>query len=294
MGRNPKIHEPIEASFDEALSAIADENKPLEQTISARPFVKWVGGKRSILSAIIERIPETYEVYHEPFVGGGALYFAKQPERAFLADVNFHLVITYQAVRDDVDRLIKNLKQHERNHEKEYYLKCRERLSKEKDPVKIAALLIYLNKTGYNGLYRVNKSGKFNVPMGKYENPQIVDEENLRNCSKVLQGATIVQRDFTQEKIYKDDFYYIDPPYHETYDGYDGSGFGDEEHKNLAEFCHKINRKGGYFMLSNSNTELVRSLYDGYTIENVSAGRYVSCKSRQRGREDELIIRNYQ
>lgn len=293
MSREPKYHNPIAESFDEVLTSIANENKPLLRTIQARPFLKWVGGKRSILPELTARLPKSYATYYEPFLGGGALFFAIQPKRAYLSDINFHLIITFQIVRDNVEELIRNLKVHANNHNKKYYLQSRERLFKEKEPVKIAALFIYLNKTCFNGLYRVNKAGKFNVPMGDYKNPTIVDEENLRNCSKVLQNTDIFQENFEQIKPLKNDFYYLDPPYHQTYDGYNGDGFGDKEHTKLADFCHKIDRKGGYFMLSNSDTHLVRVLYKGYNIEKVLASRSVSCKGNQRGKENELIIRNY-
>lgn len=293
MGRDKKYHKPLGVSFDQALTAIAHENRPDTITPTARPFVKWVGGKRSILSALLERMPDEYGAYHEPFIGGGALYFAVQPEEAYLSDINLHLVITYQAVRNDVDRLIRLLKGHERNHNKEYYTRKRAQLATEKDPTKLAALFIYINKTCFNGLYRVNKSGGFNVPMGDYKEPPIVDADNLYACSKILKGADISQHSFKHTKIYKDDFYYLDPPYHETYSAYGSDGFGDDEHIALADFCKKIDQKGAYFMLSNSDTPFVRDLYKGYTIETVSASRFVSCKAHQRGKENELLIRNY-
>ena len=293
MGRDKKYHEGLGVSFNDALTAIADENRPTETTFTAKPFLKWVGGKRSILPELLKRIPQDYDAYHECFLGGGALYFALQPKEAFLSDVNFHLILTFKAVRDDVDALIAQLKIHARLHDKEYYLKARQKLFKEKEATKIAALFIYLNKTCFNGLYRVNSSGGFNVPMGDYDNPQILDEENLRNASKVLKDTDIEQHSFLQEHVYKNDFYYLDPPYHETYEGYSSGGFGDAEHQQLAEFCHTIHKKGGYFMLSNSDTPFVRNLYKGYNIEIVSASRMVSCKANQRGKQDELIIRNY-
>jgi DNA adenine methylase len=293
MPKERKNHDPIDDSFDNVLSAIANENKPETHSFSARPFLKWVGGKRSILPELLKRIPSEYEAYHEPFLGGGALYFAMQPQEAFLSDVNFHLVVTFQAVQNDVEGLIKQLKVHARLHNKEYYLKARTKLFTEKDPTKLAALFIYLNKTCFNGLYRVNASGGFNVPMGDYKDPAILDEENLHNASKVLQSADISQHSFDQTKILKNDFYYLDPPYHETYEGYSSGGFGDQEHQQLAEFCHAVHKKGGYFMLSNSDTPFVRELYKSYNIEIVSASRMVSCKANQRGRENELIIRNY-
>ena len=293
MGRKAQIYDSLGDSFNNVLTAIATENKPEATSFTARPFLKWVGGKRSILNELLKRLPEDFDAYHEPFMGGGALYFALQPKEAYLSDINFHLVLTFKAVRDDVERLIQNLKIHERSHNKEYYMRARERLIKEKDSTKVAALFIYINKTCYNGLYRVNRSGGFNVPMGNYKTPAILDEVNLRNASKVLQNADIEQHSYIHEKPVKNDFYYLDPPYHETYEGYSSAGFGDTEHQKLAEFCHQIHKKGGYFMLSNSDTPFVRELYKGYTIETVSASRFISCKAHQRGKENELIIRNY-
>lgn len=273
--------------------AIADSSKPILESIYAKPFLKWVGGKRSILPALLERMPKTYKIYNEPFVGGGALYFAVNPKMAVLSDVNFHLAITYGAVRDDIENLIAYLTYHSEHHKKEYYYKMRKQLSIETDPTRIASLFIYINKTCYNGLYRVNKQGQFNVPMGDYKNPSIVDVENLIATSSVLQNTDIFQQDFTAIHPKKNNFYYLDPPYHETYNGYNSSGFGDKEHIVLADFCYTINKVGGYFMLSNSDTELVRKLYKGYTIEKVSALRSISCKAHQRKKENELIIRNY-
>lgn len=291
--RLPKMHEPLDLEFDEVLSSIADENMPSIKSSNARPFVKWAGGKRSILPQLIERMPEYYAAYTECFLGGAALFYGVKPEKAFLSDINFPLILTYTAVRDDVERLISNLKIHESKHDKEYFLKARKRMTRETDPTKIGALLIYLNKTCYNGLYRVNQSGIFNVPMGSYKDPAILDESNLRAVSKALQGVQIKQKPFFQVPIVKDNFYYLDPPYHNTFSGYDGSGFGDEDHKKLAEFCKKIDVAGGFFMVSNSDTPLIRQLYAAYNIESVEASRSVSCKGNQRVKESELLIRNY-
>lgn len=173
-------------------------------------------------------------------------------------------------------------------------MQARQRLSTEKDPTKIGSLLIYLNKTCYNGLYRVNKKGEFNVPIGSYVSPTILDEENLRATSKALQGAEIKQHVFWQTKITPKNFYYLDPPYHKTFDGYDSSRFGDQDHEHLAAFCHALDKAGCFFMVSNSDNSFVRGLYQGYYIEQVQASRYVSCKGEQRGKETELIIRNYE
>ncbi len=291
--RQQKIHQPLGVSFDEALGRIADQHKPSIVTLPAKPFLKWVGGKRSIIDELLKRVPKDFKTYHEPFLGGGALFFALQPDSAYLSDINFHLIIAFTTVRDHIDKLIAELKIHEANHSKEYYYEGRIKLFEEHDPVKIAAWFIYLNKTCFNGLYRVNKDGKFNVPMGSYKNPAILDEPNLRNASQVLRSVDIKQHSFKQLKPQKGSFYYIDPPYHTTYSQYSNDGFGDEEHTLLANYCRAVDAKDGYFMVSNSDTPLVRELYKGYNIEQVSASRSVSCKAYQRGRQDELIIRNY-
>jgi DNA adenine methylase len=292
--RPPKHHKPINLPFEQVLTAIANENKPEFKEVVARPFLKWAGGKRSILPDLLDRMPGEYKTYYEPFLGGGALFFAAKPTSAYLSDVNFHLILTFIAVRDDVDRLIHNLKIHAARHSKEYYLQARQRLSKEKDATKVGALLIYLNKTCYNGLYRVNKAGEFNVPIGSYVSPTILDEENLRAASKALQGTEIRQHVFWQTKANPQNFYYLDPPYHKTFDGYDSSRFGDQDHEHLAAFCRTLDKADCFFMVSNSDNAFVRGLYQGFYIEQVQASRYVSCKGEQRGKETELIIRNYQ
>jgi DNA adenine methylase len=291
--RAKKMHEPLDFDFDEVLTAIADENMPSIKASSARPFLKWAGGKRAILPELQSRMPEKYTAYTECFLGGGALFFAVQPEEAYLSDINFPLVLTYTAVRDDVERLISKLQVHAGSHNKTYFLENRARVARETDPTTIGALLIYLNKTCYNGLYRVNQSGIFNVPMGSYKDPTILDEVNLRAASKALKHARIKQKPFFQVPVVKDNFYYLDPPYHTTFSSYDGSGFGDSDHRKLADFCKRINAAGGKFMLSNSDTPLIRQLYQGYTVETIDAPRMVSCKGTQRVKEKELIIRNY-
>lgn len=261
--------------------------------IPSRPFVKWVGGKRSIIPKLLSRMPSTYTKYYEPFLGGGALFFAVKPTLPYLSDINLHLTITFQVVRDHVEKLIDALRIHSERHNKTYFLNARKRLSIERKHIDIAALFIYLNKTCYNGLYRVNKSGFFNVPMGSYDKPVILDEENLRKASDVLENADIKQQNFDQVPIETGAFYYLDPPYHQTYSQYDGSGFGDKEHEKLAAYCDKIHKIGGFFLLSNSNTNLIRNLYKSFHIEEVFASRFVSCKGGQRGKKKELVITNY-
>jgi len=285
---------PLDGTLDDILIAVADQDKPILREPVARPFLKWAGGKRSILPDLLERLPDAYASYHEPFLGGGALFFAAAPQHAYLSDVNLPLILAFQAVRDDVDGLVTELKQHASKHDKDYYLRARTRFGQEMDATKMAALLIYLNKTCYNGLFRVNKRGIFNVPIGSYDDPAILDEPNLRLASAALQGTTIKQHPFLQTPVESGAFYYLDPPYHRTYDGYDSSRFGDADHQDLADFCRSLNKAGAYWMVSNSDNAFVRSLYREFHIEQVQAARYVSCKGDQRGKETELVIRNYQ
>ena len=238
-------------------------------------------------------MPAKYGTYHEVFLGGGALFFALQPKNAILSDINTYLVNSFKAVRDDTAKLIQELGHHKRIHDKGHYNDARKRLHLETDPSRSAALFIYLNRTCFNGLYRVNSGGRFNVPMGAYQNPRIVDEQTLYECARSLRGVTIRQGHFADCKIRKGDFYYLDPPYHNSYAGYDRSGFSDDDHCQLAEFCRRIDANLGYFMLSNSDTPMIRKLYAGFNIEVVSSRRTISRDVSQRGKKQELIIRNY-
>jgi DNA adenine methylase len=203
------------------------------------------------------------------------------------------LIATYRAVKDDVEGVVALLKKHKRSHSKEHFAKVRERLLDERSDVEVASDFIYLNKTCFNGLFRVNSKGKFNVPMGRYESPAIVDEDNLALCSKALQGTQILLSDFSKARPTKGAFYYLDPPYHQTFSGYSKTGFTEQRHQELATLCKEIHNKGGFFMLSNSDTPFIRDIFKGFEMEIVSAGRYISCKGDQRGRTGELLIRNY-
>lgn len=267
--------------------------KIIEDEVEAKPFVKWVGGKRSILPTLLDKVPQEYDRYYEPFLGGAALFFALQPEKAVISDINLNLIRTYQAVQSSVEEVIELLKFYKVHHSKVNYLDVRDSFADTVSASELAAKFIYLNKTCYNGLYRVNKSGKFNVPMGSYENPNIVAEENLRAVSKALRNVVIQHADIKNLGIEANSFYYLDPPYHKTFSSYDKSGFGDEEHKTLAKRCDAIHEIGAKFMLSNSDTPYIRNLYKKYNCETVMAGRMISCKSNQRGKVGELLIRNY-
>jgi len=293
MGSAQLICKPTRTKFAAPLFFVAGR-RVLERGEIARPFVKWAGGKRSIVNELLARIPEQFNEYYEPFVGGGALFWnVPHTVRAHISDINFHLITTYHMVRDNVDAVISKLKYHQRHHTKKYYMEARSNLSEIDDLVEIAALFIYLNKTCYNGLYRVNKAGIFNVPIGRYESPKIVDAENLKKCSLSLAHASISHQGFSHIKPRRGDFVYFDPPYHETFSAYDGSGFGIREHEELATFCRRLDQLGVRFMLSNSDTSLIRELYASYNVENIDASRTISCKGTERKKENELIIRNY-
>ncbi|MCL2778895.1 MAG: DNA adenine methylase [Polyangiaceae bacterium] len=264
-----------------------------------RPFLKWVGGKTQLLDQLCPLLPEMFGRYFEPFVGGAALFFALRPPRASLRDVNEELIDCYRAIRDEVDSVIEALGEH--RYERKYYYIVRELDPRSLPRARRAARTIFLNKTGFNGLYRVNSAGRFNVPFGRHTNPAICDEDNLRSCSLALQGVELEVRDFRQ--IVKDtapgDFVYFDPPYAPISDtadfiSYAVGGFGWADQENLAEAFSDLTKKGVYAMLSNSNAPGIRDLYAGFTIEEVSAVRSVNSNISRRGKIAEIVVRNYE
>lgn len=270
-----------------------------------QPIVKWVGGKRQLVESIKKLLPEHYSTYCEPFLGGGALLFALQPKKAIVNDLNKDLIITYKMIRDNVDDLLESLKNH--NNTSEYFYNIRDidrdRNSYENlSDIEKASRLLYLNKTCYNGLYRVNSSGEFNVPFGNYKNPAIVNESILRAVSIYLSSNTIqfmsCDYETVLKKLRKGSFVYLDPPYDpisdtSSFTGYTKSGFGRNEQIRLKECCDKLHEKGIKFMLSNSNTQFIRDLYKDYQIIVVNAKRNINCDSNKRGEIEEVIIRNY-
>jgi DNA adenine methylase len=269
---------------------------------SCRPFLKWAGGKTQLLPHLIHRIPNSFNRYIEPFIGGGALFFALQPKVALIADCNQELINCYQVVRTDVEALIEELKVY--RYDKEMYYAVRE-LDRRPDfgelsRVKRAARLIYLNKTCFNGLYRVNSKGYFNVPFGTYTDPTIVDAENLRACSKVLQRTVIQSGNFEQvlEIAEAGDFVYFDPPYAPSsgtadFTSYSKEGFDDAAQEMLLLVCLQLNQRGVKWMVSNSNTTLIQELYRGFKVEPVGASRAINSKASKRGSVIELLIRNF-
>ena len=263
----------------------------------ARPFVKWAGGKRSLAARIWEQAPTDFGDYHEPFVGGGSVFFA-MPERtgkAYLSDVNRELITAYQVIRDDAEGLIVALQEHAHNHHADegYYLRVR--AQEPEAPLQMAARFIYLNKTCYNGLYRVNRAGKFNVPKGSYQNPRICDAEGLRQASTALAHADVNVETFDSIAPEAGDFVYCDPPYDGTFTGYVPGGFGDTEQELLRDTAADWGQRGVRVMISNSDTRRIRDLYAGspFRIHEVLAPRFINSDGEGRGRVVELLITTY-
>jgi DNA adenine methylase len=273
----------------------------------ARPFVKWVGGKQQLLAQFKAYFPTTFRRYFEPFVGGGAVFFhlwntGRLPRHAFLFDNNDELVNAYLVVRDKVTELIETLAIHKERHDKKYYYKIRrlDRYEFELSDVERAARTIYLNRTCYNGLYRVNSKGQFNVPMGSYVNPQILHEDVLRAASAALQGVNIEVTDFRSivDFAQAKDLFYLDPPYDPlsktaSFTGYTPHSFGEEDQRELARVFALLAEKGAFVMLSNSNTPLVLDLYREFRIETVRAKRAVNSDANGRGCIPEVVVLNY-
>ena len=271
---------------------------------AAAPFVKWAGGKGRLIAQLRPMLPPGVEhMRHvEPFVGGGALYFARRPRRALLTDINPALITTYGAVRDDVDGVIHALRLLARNHSKESYYEVRERYNRAKrlSLAKRAAMFIYLNKTCFNGLYRVNRRDEFNVPAGDYKKPRILDETGLRSASAALRPAEIRCTGF--ERLLEDakpgDFIYFDPPYEPvsktaSFTSYSSNGFTREDQVRLRDVYSALDRRGCKVMLSNSNVPFIRNLYQHFHIDTVAATRAINCDARRRGKVSEIVVRNY-
>ena len=246
---------------------------------------------------ITRLLPDTIKTYWEPFLGGGALFFALdgQIRDARLSDVNAELILTCQTVRNKLGALLPRLEEHKGAHaDKKYYYSVR-RATASPDPVEVAARFIYLNRTCYNGLYRVNKNGLFNVPRGGYKNPPICDTDNLRAVSEVLQKAVLRHSDFGKVEPSPGDFIYCDPPYDGTFARCDAQGFGEPEQRRLRNTVLKWQELGAHVMVSNANTPLIRSLYpeSSFRIHQVSSPRYINSKGNGRGPVTELLITAY-
>lgn len=266
---------------------------------NACPFLKWAGGKRRMLKTLRQYMPRNYHHYYEPFIGGGALFFAVQPQRGYISDINPDLVTAYKVIQQEVQKLIPLLKEHQQLHSKDYYYKVRSQQGLT-HPVERAARTIYLNKTCFNGLWRVNRKGMFNVPVGSYDCPNIYTKENLLACSKVLQNVSVGCQDYTTLSPRHGDFCYFDPPYHPlkktSFTAYTQGGFTAKDQQNLAAFCKELDRQGVKLLLSNSNTPFIRALYKDTIFKKIviSAPRTVSCNIGGRMPAEELLIANYE
>ena len=274
--------------------------------ILAAPVLKWVGGKRQLLREIEEVLPKTYTTYYEPFIGGGAVLFELQPNKAVINDVNSELINLYNVIKCNVEALIEDLKKHENTSEYFYGIRELDRDKEQYDKlsnIEKASRIVYLNKTCFNGLFRVNKSGEFNSPFGKYKNPNIVDEVTLRAVSKYFNKADIkiLNGDFESslKGIRKGAFVYFDPPYDPVsssanFTGYDKGGFNRDEQIRLKNLCDKLDKKGVKFLLSNSSTEFIKDLYKEYDVKIVKAKRSINSNGNSRGEVDEVLVRNYE
>ena len=270
---------------------------------SISPIVKWVGGKRQLLPEIMPLINKKCSTYVEPFVGGGAVFFELQPKKAIINDYNSELVNVYTVVRDHSEELIEELEKHNRYNNGEYFYMIRaldrsEAYDTMSDTEK-AARIIYLNKTCYNGLYRVNSAGQFNSPYGKYKNPNIVNEDSIRAMSRYLQSnkITIRQGDYKEvlKGLRRGAFVYLDPPYmpislSSSFTGYTENGFSYAQQVTLKEECDKLRKKGISFLQSNSDCPEIRDLYSEYEIRTVQAKRRINSKGNKRGEINEVLI----
>jgi len=272
----------------------------------ARPFLKWAGGKTQLLPQYETLYPPASEVerYLDPFVGSAAVFFhvrrLLRPRQVILADTNEEIINLYRVVREDVGTVIPLLAKHQAAHSKNYYYRIRALDPGRLSPAARASRLIYLNRTCFNGLYRVNSRGEFNVPMGRYTNPQILDVENLRAVSAALKGVTLKAAHFRGTLRYarKGDFIYLDPPYHplsqtSSFTAYTGDSFRLSDQEELAEVYARLDRKGCRLMLSNSSAQLIRSLYKDFTVCEMEARRSINSRPDRRGRIHELVVLNY-
>ena len=269
---------------------------------SLRPILKWVGGKRQLLSSIRPLVPQKYDTYYEPFIGGGAVLFDLQPEKAVINDSNTELINVYECIRDHPADVVELLEEHAAKNSSEYFYKIR---SQDREPEyaarpspERAARIIYLNKTCYNGLYRVNSAGQFNTPYGRYAHPNIVNKELIKAMSDYLQGqVTILNGDYQTALATADEhsFVYLDPPYmpissSASFTGYTEGGFSSKEQERLKETCDDLRKRKVHFLESNSDCDDIRKLYSNYNIKIVEAKRSVNSKANKRGAIKEVLI----
>jgi len=272
----------------------------------ASPFLKWAGGKGQVLSQLDAFIPQHFGRYFEPFVGSAAVFFHLRRKygsfKATLVDRNEDLINCYQIIKNRVRELIPLLRRHQESHSTKQYYRVREKDLESLTDLERAARLIYLNKTCYNGLYRVNSSGQFNVPVGSYSQPRVFDEENLLAVSKALKDTDLLVDDFSivLDQADRGDFVYFDPPYYTESAGFTGyavsldgkAGFGAKDHRRLSNLVRTLNDRGCHLAVSNSNTTYVRNLYESFPQHIVTARRFINCDGTGRRPVTELVITN--
>ncbi len=289
-----------------AIPSFKAERKRRKNRLVA-PFLKWVGGKRQLIPSIVDHLPSDIQDYRymEPFIGGGALLFHLQPRNAIINDSNAELINVYRVIKENVDELIEDLKKHK--NESDYFYSIRELDRKENfndlSSIKRASRVLYLNKTCFNGLYRVNSSGEFNSPFGRYKNPNIINAPTLKAVNKFLNDndIEILCGDYTEtlHKATKQSFVYIDPPYHpisesSNFTGYTQGGWGSDEQIRLRDACDELTSRGIKFLLSNSSAGFIKRLYRDYAIHTVWANRSINSNGSSRGAIEEVLISNYE
>ncbi len=272
-----------------------------QKTLSASPVLKWAGGKGRLLAQYEPFFPTDFGSYYEPFVGSAAVFFHLRSrhadKRATLADVNQELINLYQAIQDDIEGLVARLQVHSKKHCKDYYYKIRAKAIERLSNTERAARLVYLNRTCYNGLYRVNSKGGFNVPMGRYKNPRILDQEKLLAAHRALQKVRLLVEPFEKVLVRarRGDFVYFDPPYQplsstSNFTSYTKDNFGEPEQRRLAEVFTRLAERGVQVMLSNSTAPLIRKLYRDFRQVEVEAARSINSKANKRNKIKELLI----
>jgi DNA adenine methylase len=300
------------AFIEELTDRMSQSSLGIEAPVSARPFIKWAGGKGQLLAELSQRLPRGFGRYHEPFVGGAALFFhlynnARLGSGAVLSDFNRELILCYQVIRDDVEALIAALLEHGRHRlDREYFMQIRgwdrQPDFERRSLVERAARTIFINRTCYNGLYRLNNKGQFNAPFGYYKNPLICDPDNMRAVSVALQDVELRVEDFgaVEERAQPGDLVYFDPPYvpvsaTSSFTHYTGQTFGPDDQRRLARLFDRLMERGIYVMLSNSHTPLTRELYAAHAVSTsvVLASRKINCDGRKRGNVEELIVCGY-
>jgi len=277
------------------------KNVPNTSAKQLDPFLRWAGGKRRLLSYLLHALPPKIEEleYHEPFVGAASLFLAVQPKKAVLSDANAHLIACYEWIRKSPDLVAEYLQRHLGKNSEDYYYEIRKLYNRTESSAAQAARFVYLNKACFNGIFRVNMKGEFNVPYGKKEPPAIPTRDELHAVGKLLEGTALHARPFEAalEEVGKGDFVYLDPPYPPLngtayFTHYTAERFGEADQKKLATAVRDLDKRGAKFMMSNADTKLIRQIYSGHTFLEVSVTRFVSCKAKKY-RAKELIITNY-